>query len=275
MNELAGSPYPLVTVAIPVYNGEAYLRETLISVLSQSYQHLEVLVVDDGSSDRSLEIVSSIQDPRLRLLRAAKNEGIERAWNRCLEAASGRYLTLVPQDDLLFPSAIQRRLEAFEQNPRAALVFNARQIINEKGAVITTRRAPFSGGHVNSRKLIASCILSGMNHIGDPAAVMISTAVARHLNSGFSGRWPWVIDLEFWTRLLQLGEACYLPSALSAFRVNRGALSVRLRSQQAAQFDAYSHFASELYDLPRWFLWVGRIASGLSQRVRNILYRFK
>lgn len=275
MTDSESSLHPLITVAIPVFNGEAYLRETLESVLSQSYKHLEVLVIDDGSSDSSLEIASSIHDPRIRVLRSDRNEGIERAWNRCLEAANGQYLTLLPQDDLLFPLAIEQRLEAFQKTPSAVLVFNAREIINEAGVVITTRRPPFSGGVVDGRKLVASCILSGMNHIGDPAAVMISVTAARALEPGFSGRWPWVIDLEFWSRLIQHGDVCYVPRPLSAFRVNRGALSVRLRSQQAAQFESYSRFARDLYNLPFWYLSVGRVSSALSQRLRNALYRFK
>lgn len=274
MTESRVGPPTLVTVAIPVFNGEPYVEAALQSVIEQSYQHLEIIVVDDGSTDRSCEIISSFKDPRVRLLRLEKNQGIESAWNRCLSEAAGRYMTLLPQDDLLMPCAIEERMAIFHKAPGTVLVFNSRRIINERGGLITNRRAPFFGGVVSARKLVASCVISGLNHVGDPAAVTFSVSDARQLHEGFSGRWPWVIDLEFWTRLMQSGEVYYLRKSLSAFRVNRRALSVRLRLQQAQQFEAFSRFARDLYGFPRWYLVIGRLASAISQGLRNQLYRF-
>lgn len=275
MTNLEQNLRPLVTIAIPVFNGERYLEATLSSALAQSYDRLEIIVVDDGSTDGSCDIASSFKDSRIRLLRARKNEGIESAWNRCLDAATGHYMTLLPQDDLLLPSAVEERLALLLAEPEAALVFNARKIIDEKGGIITTRGAPFFEGAVDARRLMGSCVLSGMNHIGDPAAVMFSVPVARRLASGFSGRWPWVIDLEFWTRLMRLGQVYYLPRTLSAFRVNQGALSVQLRLHQAEQFQAFSRYACALYSLPKWFLPIGSVAAVISQHLRNLLYIYR
>jgi glycosyltransferase involved in cell wall biosynthesis len=101
---------PLVSVIIPVYNGQKYLQQCLDSALAQTYAKLEILVVDDGSTDDSASMVEAIKDPRIRLLRQ-KNAGRCVARNRALRTATGDFVKYLDQDDLLDSEAIRLQVE--------------------------------------------------------------------------------------------------------------------------------------------------------------------
>lgn len=111
---------PLVTCIVPVFNGERYLRETLDSVFGQTHSNMEVIVVDDGSTDASAEIASA--DPRVQCLRQA-NAGHAAARNRGLSSATGEYVSFVDADDLWHREKIARQLERLEARADLDVVF--------------------------------------------------------------------------------------------------------------------------------------------------------
>lgn len=264
--------HPKVTIAIPVFNGGDLLKAALESALTQSYDNLEVLAVDDGSTDGSLQSLQELAGERLRLIIHERNQGIEAAWNSCLASATGQFLILLPQDDRLLPGAVQARVSHIQRNPGFAIYFGPRWIINAGGQRVMLRGAGLAEGPVESREVVSKCLLSGMNHIGDPASVTISLAHARQLSQGFSGRWPWVIDLEYWFRLLSLGGGSFLAEPTSEFRLSRGALSYRLKSEQTRQFQEFSNAVRERFMVPRWKVWVGGLVGTAAQLLRNALY---
>ena len=97
---------PKVSVAIPVYNGESHLAETIDSVLAQSWDDFELIICDDRSTDGSLDVAASRADGRIRILRNDRNLGFGGNWNRCLAATQGSYIKILPQDDLLHPDCL-------------------------------------------------------------------------------------------------------------------------------------------------------------------------
>ena len=103
---------PLVSVCVPTYNGEPFLQAALDSASAQTFGDLEILVVDDGSSDGTPALVErhAADDPRVRLLRNERNLGLVGNWNRCLEAARGTWIKFLFQDDLLEPACVERML---------------------------------------------------------------------------------------------------------------------------------------------------------------------
>src|SRR5689334_7548849 len=116
---------PMVSAVVPAYNAEATLRETLESVRSQTHERLEIIVVDDGSTDGTVAIVEAQQqiDPRIRLIRQ-KNAGVATARNAGAAAAKGAYLAPVDADDLWHPTKIERQLAAFAHaGPEVGLVY--------------------------------------------------------------------------------------------------------------------------------------------------------
>lgn len=118
-----GPTSPTVSVVIPSHNCERYIAETIESVLAQTFGDLEVIVVDDGSTDRTREIVASF-DSRVRLV-AQGNAGVCRARNRGISEARGRYICLMDHDDYWFPDKIERQVEILEGHPEYAVAFAA------------------------------------------------------------------------------------------------------------------------------------------------------
>lgn len=123
----------LVTVFIPVYNAEKYIKECIESVLAQTYQNFEILVVDDGSTDKSLDIIRTYNDERIRIYANDKNCGIPYTRNRGLELARGKYIAFLDADDVAYPKRLQKSVEFLEKHPEYRVVGGmCTHIIDEK-----------------------------------------------------------------------------------------------------------------------------------------------
>lgn len=129
---------PLISVVMPCYNGAAHLAGSVASALGQSFNDLELIVVDDGSTDNSQEILSAIADPRLRVISQA-NRGVCAARNRGLTEARGEYLAFLDSDDTWEPHCLEKLLAALSADPDAALAYCGWQNLGLSGG----RGAPF------------------------------------------------------------------------------------------------------------------------------------
>src|SRR3569832_167033 len=114
---------PLVSVIIPVYNGEKTIQYTIESVLKQTCSDFELLVINDGSQDSTLELVSSFQDDRLKVL-SYPNAGLAASRNRGIASASGEYLSFIDADDLWTPNKLDSQLKALQENTEAAVAYS-------------------------------------------------------------------------------------------------------------------------------------------------------
>ena len=113
---------PKVTVVIPVYNREKYVCEAIESVLDQTFADFELLVIDDGSTDRSREAVQSYHDPRIRLMSNEKNEGIPKTRNKGIGLARGEYLAFLDSDDRAYPERLAKQVAFLDRHPDYAAV---------------------------------------------------------------------------------------------------------------------------------------------------------
>ena len=116
------SPQPLVSVILPAYNAERFLGRALRSGLAQTYPHLEIIVVDDGSTDRTAEVIRSFTDARVRYL-SQPNRGQGAARNLGIRQSAGRYLTFLDADDVYLPQKVERQVEFLTAHPDCAVVF--------------------------------------------------------------------------------------------------------------------------------------------------------
>lgn len=129
---------PLVSVIIPAFNAQAYIAETLESLLAQTYQNFEVIVVDDGSSDRTSEIVESFvqRDERIRLLKQ-QNAGCGNARNTALQESKGEYIAPIDADDIWFPEKLGKQVKCLEESdPSVGLVYSWSVYLNASTEVI-------------------------------------------------------------------------------------------------------------------------------------------
>lgn len=122
----------LVTVLIPVYNGAMYLREAVESILNQTYRNFELLIIDDGSTDNSEEVILSFNDPRIRYLSNSINQGLINTLNLGLRSAKGKYIARMDQDDISLPNRIEKQVDFLENNSEIGLVGTAFQIIGDE-----------------------------------------------------------------------------------------------------------------------------------------------
>src|SRR5260221_10489262 len=138
LRSTAVSAKPLVSVVIPSYNHAAYVDQAVRSALAQEVDGLEVLVVDDGSTDDSVEIVRGITDPRLRLL-TQDNQGAHAAINRGLQAAGGEHLSVLNSDDRYAAGRLAAALVVFRRSPEVALVGSWIELIDETGRALAVK----------------------------------------------------------------------------------------------------------------------------------------
>jgi glycosyltransferase involved in cell wall biosynthesis len=268
---------PLVSVCVPSYRGASHIAATIDSVLAQSFSDFELVIVDDDSPDETAQVVARYLDPRIRFLRNERNLGAEKNWNRCLQLARGRYFKLLPQDDLLAPDCLARQVDvlAADRKHALALVFCARTVIDVNGRAIMTRGYPSRrGGIIPGRSAIRSCLRRGTNLIGEPGAVLFRTDLARRIGE-FDANIAYIVDLDYWFRLLLHGDAYYLRESLASFRVSSGSWSVAIGRKQGADFRNFISrvAANPAFGASAMDVAAGKIMAGLNSMLRLLVYR--
>lgn len=129
---------PKVTVLMSVYNGDRYLNEAIDSILAQTFTDYEFLIIDDGSTDRTLDILRSYIDPRIRIIRNEDNLGLTKSLNKGLKLSRGEYIARMDADDISLPNRLNEEVQYLEDNKDVVLVGTGREIIDEKGDIIET-----------------------------------------------------------------------------------------------------------------------------------------
>lgn len=125
---------PVVSVVMPAYNAEKYLREAIDSILTQTYKDFEFIIINDGSTDRTKEIIQSYSDPRIIYLENEKNSGICVTLNKGLDAARGRYIARMDSDDISMPERLAVQVDYLDQHPNVGVIGSYLQLIDENGA---------------------------------------------------------------------------------------------------------------------------------------------
>ena len=179
------------------------------SVLAQTWTDFELIVVDDDSPDDTFAVAAAVGDVRVISLRNERRLGAEGNWNRSLREATGRYVKILPQDDLLAPDCLARQVAVLEadEGHELALVFCARRVIDGDGRPLLERR-PFGSQprRLDGRAIFRRCLHRGTNVIGEPGGVLFRGDVAARIG-GFDATFPYVVDLDYWLRLLEHGDA--------------------------------------------------------------------
>jgi glycosyltransferase involved in cell wall biosynthesis len=277
INNLSLKNIPLVTVAIPVFRGAQYIRSAIDSVLSQSFGDYELLVVDNDSDDGTVDIVRSYSDPRIVLVCNENNIGAEGNWNKCLMLARGHYIKILPHDDTLERDCLKDQVEVLvaDQMEQISLVFCGRKIINNEGKVLARRRIRgMLTGVISARNLIRLCVRKGTNLIGEPGAVLFRSSVAR-VSGNFDGKISYVIDLDYWVRLLDHGDAYYIDEALSSFRVTNGSWSAEIGKRQSKDYICFIDliFRGRADYISNFDISLGRLTATVNGVLRRIFFR--
>lgn len=213
---------PDITVLMPVYNAERYLREAVDSILCQSYQAFELLLINDGSSDASSEILAAYDDPRIRLVHNPANLGLIETLNRGLALAQGQFLARMDADDISHPNRLALQREFLASHPKVAVCGGS--IIVQEGTRRFLKRYP--GTH--QEQCCGLLFDSTLPHPG----VMLRMQIMRQQGICYDPAARHAEDYDLWCRLAAYGELAALPDLLLTYRRHENQIS---HQQQAAQ----------------------------------------
>ena len=188
---------PKVTVFIPVHNREDYICVAVNSILAQTFEDFELVVVDDGSSDRTVEVLQRYSDRRLRVARNPENLGIPATRNHGLELARGDYIALLDSDDHAYPRRLERQVKYLDANPDIAQVGSWCSFMDSEGNMLDkVRRQPLKPDDIHAHLLFHCPVIN--------RTVMARTAALRGL--GYDTDFPRCQDYDMHCRLVTSGH---------------------------------------------------------------------
>ncbi len=263
---------------MPIYNDEEYVGEALESVLNQTYKNLEIIFSNNCSTDRSIEIIKSYKDPRVKIYSNETNIGGHANYLKVLTYPTGKYMSYLSSDDKIDVTAIEKCVKVLEDpnNKDVVLVNTHIGIIDNKSKEIYIKRFPFGKGKISSYFGVRSNFIYGSNCIGEPNGSVWRTETFKKLPEPlFKNAVYWTGDLDMKLELILLGNTYIIPEPLGKFRVSRDSGSVAsLRWQTAKQFRQYALnlYRDERYNLGYGWVVLASITSFLLMIARNIFY---
>ena len=219
---------PLVTVQMPVFNGACYLQDSVKSILAQTYTNFEFLIIDDGSTDNSLELLRSFEatDKRVKLI-SRKNRGLGATQHELCTAAQGTYVAQLDQDDVAFPDRLARQVAYLIEHPDVVCVGTAYQIIDSRDRLLTTLSPPTDDAEIQLLNLQGHCAIL------HPSAMMRKSAL--DTVGGYDAVFNTAVDIDLWLRLGELGKLANMPDALVQYRLHENSASERVGEIQTKE----------------------------------------
>lgn len=203
---------PLVSIVLPVYNAERYLREALDSLLNQTFKNFEILAVNDGSKDGSLDILKhyAAVDDRIKII-DQQNKGLVATLNETIPRAKGALIARMDADDVSLPRRIQLQVEQFEKNPKLVLVTGCYEVINEFSEFVRFSVLPTNDADIKRSLHLYNPIAHG--------SVMFKKETFLK-TSGYRSDVGPTEDYELWLRMAREGEFYSLPNSIFRWRIN-------------------------------------------------------
>lgn len=200
-----------VTVVVPLYNKERFIKQTLASVLRQSMKDFNVVVINDGSTDRSPDVVEQLESPKIKLLHQP-NKGVESARNYGLSVSDSEFVVFLDADDLMYENRLARQLEHLSGDPTKVLVASWVRFINENGRIIRRFISPLNNNNLQYKLNFTNPFINSSVTIRRSAVDSVGGFRITE-SSRFSE------DFDLWLRLSELGGLGAIPAFLTAYRV--------------------------------------------------------
>jgi glycosyltransferase involved in cell wall biosynthesis len=246
---------PLISVIIPVYNGERTIQQTIESVLNQTFADFELLVINDGSQDKTLEVVSRISDPRIKMF-SYSNSGVSATRNKGISHAVGEYISFIDADDLWTPDKLEIQVKALQDHPEAAVAYSWSDWIDESGKFLRAGGHITANGNVYSQLLFRDFIESGSNPL------IRSQALAEV--GGFDQSVNPTEDWDMWLRLAARYEFVLVPFVQILYRI----------SPNSASFDVWKMEAGSIKVIERAFAAAPDTLAPMKKEVLGSRYKY-
>lgn len=200
---------PTVSVIMPVYNAGSYLREAIESILNQTFADFELLILNDGSTDGSAQVIASYQDPRIKAI-DQDNQGLRATLNTGIRMSTGKYIARMDQDDLSLPERLQKQVDFLETHPQHVLVGTTYAYVDVHGKVIGAFPALLEDADIKRELLTKSSFGHG--------TVMFRSSALRAGSYWYDTHAKHVEDYDLWLRFAVAGKFANLPDVLYLWR---------------------------------------------------------
>ncbi|MEP1740838.1 MAG: glycosyltransferase [Kangiellaceae bacterium] len=236
-----------VSVVMPVYNVEKYIKSAIQSVLDQTYQNLELIIVNDGSTDKSEEIYSQFTDSRIKIIKQ-QNRGLAGARNSGIRSSTGEYVAFLDSDDLWACDKLESHVQHLDNDDQIGVSYSHSKLINESGE-------PIGISQSSKVKNIELGDIICRNPIGNGSSPVIRKSLLEQTSfhssiqgnselSYFDESFRQSEDIEYWIRIALVSELKFegIPRQLTLYRVNASGLSANLNNQ----FESWSRAMNKL-----------------------------
>lgn len=258
---------PIISVIIPVYNGAKTIKETIKSVLQQTYQDFEIIVINDGSQDETLAIINSIHNPKIKVF-SYPNAGLSASRNRGFARACGKFIAFLDADDLWSEDKLAAQLAALQQNHQAAVAYSWTDHIDEDGKFLRPASYTSCNGNVYQRILVGNFLACGSNALISAQALTQVGGFDESLNSAE--------DWDMWLRLAPLYEFVVVPRPQVLYRISSYSMSANIFKMESASLQviekAYNQAPESLQYLKQetlGFLYKFLMSKALQDNVRQ------
>ncbi|MCD6581325.1 MAG: glycosyltransferase [Desulfuromusa sp.] len=226
---------PEISVILPAYNAEPFLDIAITSILEQGFGDFELILIDDGSSDGTWEVIERFrrEDSRISAIKNPENLGLIRTLNRGLEQARGRYIARQDADDISLSHRFETQVAYFEHNLEVGIVGSAMEVIDEQGKYITSYRQPETDMQIRFR-LLFNCPFVH-------TSVMIRRSLLERFDLRYDVGFPHAEDYELWSRIMEHSQGYNFQTPLVKYRLIQTSVSVTNASAQIDMADRISN----------------------------------
>lgn len=206
----------MISVVIPVFNGEHTIGETLQSILEQTFRDIEIIIINDGSQDATLDVVARIKDTRIKVF-SYPNKGLAASRNRGLARATGEYISFIDADDLWTANKLEFQYRSLQENPQAAVAYSWTNYVDEQSQFLRSGLQVVAEGNVHAKLLLNNFLENGSN-------ALIATKILKKLG-GFDESLPCVEDWDIYLRLAAHYDFVCVPVPQILYRVSTSSMS--------------------------------------------------
>ncbi len=210
---------PKISVIVPAYNAERTILKTIESVQQQTFSDFELIVINDGSTDQTLELLSQVEDPRLKVF-SYSNGGLPTARNRGISRSTGSFIAFLDADDLWTPDKLELQLAVLQEHPEAGVAYSWTHFMDDQGEFSHTGESVFFEGDVYAQLLVGNFLGSGSNPLIRRQAIESTEEFDPELGS--------CEDWDYWLRLAARWPFVVVPKPQILYRQSAGAMSSKI-----------------------------------------------
>lgn len=219
---------PTVSVIMPVYNAQKYIGKAIESVLGQTYEDFEFILIDDGGNDDSVEIAKGYADQRIKMYHNRRNMGIAFSRNLAIRKSSGKYIAIMDDDDISLPDRLKQQVDFMKYNPKIDVVGGRSSIIDETGKVISESEAMQENYKMN--KVMFLFYNSFHN-----SETLVRKSLVDQYKICYQDHLLGMEDFRFWIDCARYGRISNINTEVLQYRVTKSNETGRVRQEQAEE----------------------------------------